>query len=48
MTEVLFIYLFIYSSIHISDQKIKKKLTYTFQQCGLNGEHRVKPLNVPP
>jgi len=35
------IYLFI-SPHHRSENK--KHLTYTFQQCGLNGEHRVKPL----
>ena len=44
---VLFSYLFIYSSIHISNQN--QYLKYTNRQCGLNGEHRDKPLTyVPP
>ena len=37
----LFIYLF-YSSNHISNQN--QYLKYTNKQCGLNGEHRDKPL----
>jgi len=44
--RVFAIYLFIYSSIHISNQN--QSLKYTNKQCGLNGKHRDNATYVPP